>query len=82
MAVGNERVGQARLRGGRVFEVVVGDADRAIGRDTDLRRERGRAAGDWSMRITGNQFSPPSVDCENAIFALPVELNRPSCQTA
>ena len=38
--------------------------------------------GDWSIRITGLQVSPPSVDCEKAILEAPVGLKRASCQTA
>ena len=42
----------------------------------------GLSPGDWSIRIGVDQWSPPSVDSDNAIFALPVGLKRPSCQTA
>ena len=38
--------------------------------------------GDWSTRIGADQWSPPSVERESAIFDAPVGLKRWSCQTA
>src|SRR4051794_7177153 len=38
--------------------------------------------GDWSARTGADQWSPPSVDRESAIFDAPDALKRPSCQAA
>jgi hypothetical protein len=75
-----------------VPEIVIGDPNEAVAFDGNRRNEAlgPQDVGVWLILIGVDQFLPPSVDCEKAIWSTPAESSprappsdqRSCCQTA